>query len=86
MFYAPSQLEPLDEFTVTCGNGRVITYEVNVVRQYPRNAFPRRLRPTTHPEMHLITRGGPVDDRARSHRDNTVVYANQTDPLSSSRR
>ncbi|MCD2188139.1 class F sortase [Actinomycetospora soli] len=88
VFYALSRLEPLDEFTVTRDDGRVITYKVNSVRQYPKDAFPSQdvYGPTTRPEMRLITCGGPFDDSARSYRDNTVVYANQIDPPSSSSR
>ena len=79
VFYELSRLRPLDEFTVTRADGRTVTYKVNSVRQYPKDAFPTLevYGPTPRPEMRLITCGGPFDSSARSYLDNTIVYANQ---------
>lgn len=82
MFYELSGLRPLDEFTVTRKEGITLTYKVNSVRQYPKDAFPTEqvYGPTTRPEIRLITCGGRFDSQARSYEDNIVVYANQLDP------
>lgn len=82
VFYRLSQLEPLDEFTVTRADHLTLTYKVNSVRQYPKDAFPTEqvYGPTTRPEIRLITCGGRFDTDARSYEDNTVVYARQIAP------
>jgi sortase (surface protein transpeptidase) len=82
VFYRLSQLRPLDEFTVARADGRTITYRIDSVRQYPKDAFPSDevYGATTRPEVRLITCGGPFDSRARSYLDNTVVYADQIEP------
>jgi hypothetical protein len=58
-----------------------VTYVVDGVEQYPKNAFPTRtvFGPVPGEALRLITCGGRFDHAARSYRDNIVVYATRRD-------
>ena len=54
-----------------------VSFRVTGLQRYPKDEFPseRVYGPTPFAELRLITCGGTFDRRARSYRDNIVVYA-----------
>lgn len=77
VFYRLGALRPGAAFTVTRADGAVLTFRVDSVRTYTKNAFPTQTvyGGTTRPEIRLITCGGPFDSTAGSYRNNTIVFA-----------
>jgi sortase (surface protein transpeptidase) len=77
VFFHLRDLEPGDEVTVDRADGTAARFEVLEVEQYPKDAFPteRVYGDVDHAGLRLITCGGSFDRRARSYRDNVVVYA-----------
>jgi sortase (surface protein transpeptidase) len=53
------------------------TFRVTSVAHVPKTGFPTNLvySPTLQPALRLVTCGGSFDQRARSYRDNVIVYA-----------
>lgn len=70
-------LEAGDVVEVLRADGEVVVYVVDRVERHPKDAFPTEAvyGDTPGPELRLITCGGEFDRRARSHRDNVVVFA-----------
>lgn len=77
VFYRLKELSPGDMINVRYRDGRTVTFAVDRVEQYPKDAFPhdRVYGDTAGPELRLITCGGEFDRSQNSHRDNIVVYA-----------
>jgi hypothetical protein len=77
VFYRLHELTPGDRFEVHRADGSSVVYVVDRVEQHPKDAFPTEAvyGNTAGPELRLITCGGEFDRRARSHRDNIIVFA-----------
>lgn len=77
VFFDLGNLRPGDEVLVTRQDGRVATFTVEEVRQFPKDEFPTELvyGDTDHAVLRLITCGGAFDSGERSYRDNIVVFA-----------
>jgi hypothetical protein len=77
VFYRLHELAPGDRVEIHRADGSSVLYAVDRVEQHPKNAFPTEAvyGNTQGPELRLITCGGEFDRRARSHRDNIIVFA-----------
>jgi sortase (surface protein transpeptidase) len=77
VFYDLHALRVGDRITVDRSDQSTGTFQVSRVAQYPKNSFPSAevYGDVPGPELRLITCGGEIDRRARSYRDNIVVYA-----------
>lgn len=77
VFFDLGNLRPGDEVLVTRRDGMVAIFEVEAVRQYPKDDFPTELvyGATDHAALRLITCGGTFDRAERSYRDNVIVFA-----------
>ncbi len=77
VFYRLGDLRPGESVSVTRADRSVAVFRIYSVALYPKDAFPSRrvYRHTHHPELRLITCGGPFDESAGSYLDNTVVFA-----------
>ena len=77
IFYRLTKVVPGDTATVTQADGRVLTFVVDTVREYPKNKFPSAAvyGPTALPVLRLITCTGDFDQAAHSYVDNLVVSA-----------
>ena len=77
VFYRLGDLRPGQVVSVTRADRRVAVFRIYSVARYPKDAFPSKLvyGRTAHPELRLITCGGPFDERTGSYLDNTVVFA-----------
>jgi hypothetical protein len=62
---------------VTRTDGSTVTFQVDSVARYPKDAFPTDAvyGDIDHAGLRLITCGGEFDRAARSYKDNIVVYA-----------
>jgi sortase (surface protein transpeptidase) len=76
-FYDLHTLEPGDEVLVDRADGSAALFQVMRVAQYPKDNFPTQevYGDVEGAELRLITCGGELDRKARSYRDNVVVYA-----------
>lgn len=79
VFYELGALKAGDRIEVTRSDRTIVTFAIDTVRTFPKDAFPTQTvyGDTPGPEMRLITCGGPFDSTAGSYRDNTVVFARQ---------
>jgi hypothetical protein len=79
VFYRLRELTTGDQVRVTRSDGRVVTFRVDAVEQYPKDQFPTAAvyGPQPGASLRLITCGGSFDAAARSYRDNIVVYASE---------
>lgn len=77
VFYELGALQVGADIQVTREDGTSVTFVVERVEVYPKNAFPTYevYRSTEGPELRLITCGGDFDSASGSYRDNTVVFA-----------
>lgn len=77
VFYRLAELRPGAPVHIRRADDSVVTFIVERVEQYPKDAFPtERVYGDTHrPELRLITCGGAFDPAERSYRDNIVAYA-----------
>jgi hypothetical protein len=77
VFYDLAALRPGDEVSVDRRDGSVVRFAVTRVAQYPKDDFPTEdvYGDVDSAQLRLITCGGDFDHRARSYRDNIVVYA-----------
>ncbi|HET7486309.1 MAG TPA: class F sortase [Acidimicrobiales bacterium] len=78
-FFKVPTLQPGDRIAIRRADGSTTSFAVDAVRQYPKDDLPaaRVYGPTAGPELRLITCGGAFDRRARSYKDNIVVFAHQ---------
>jgi sortase (surface protein transpeptidase) len=77
IFHRLGELRPGDDVHVRRADGTVVSFLVERVEQYPKDAFPteRVYGNTDRSELRLITCGGEFDRGERSYTDNIVVYA-----------
>ena len=76
-FYRLREVAPGDAVEVTRADGAVVTFTVDGVEQYPKDAFPTAAvyGPVPGPALRLVTCGGSFDRTSGHYRDNVVVYA-----------
>lgn len=79
VFYRLRELAPGAQITVTRADGAQVSFSVDGVQQYPKNAFPTAAvyGPVPGPVLRLITCGGSFDRSTGHYRDNVVVYATE---------
>ncbi len=79
-FFRLADVAPGHEIVVDFDDGRTATFVVDRVEQHAKDEFPTLAvyGNTEGPELRLITCGGDFDGRARSYRDNVIVWAHQT--------
>jgi hypothetical protein len=77
VFLRLRELRPGDEIRVTRADGSVAIFAVDRLEQHRKTRFPTDevYYPTPEPTLRLVTCGGDFDTRARSYRDNLVVFA-----------
>ncbi|WP_433275696.1 class F sortase [Pseudonocardia xinjiangensis] len=77
VFYDLAALVPGDRVEVTRTDASTVTFQVDSVARYPKDAFPTDAvyGDIDHAGLRLITCGGEFDRAARSYKDNIVVYA-----------
>lgn len=80
VFYELGRLRPGNTIEVSRQDGTVAVFRVESIEQTPKHRFPTRkvYGPVDHAALRLITCGGAFDRKARSYRDNIIVYAYQT--------
>jgi hypothetical protein len=68
-----------DPVLITRADGSTVRFTVTRVGRYAKTAFPTAevYGPTPDAELRLITCGGDFDRKARSYRDNLVVFARE---------
>ena len=66
-----------DNIAVIRADHSIATFRVDIVAEYPKDAFPTMAvyGDTATAQLRLITCGGTFDSAARSYNDNIVVYA-----------
>jgi hypothetical protein len=77
VFYRLHELGPGDPVLIHRSDGSVVRFEVETVRQFPKDQLPTDTvyGPTPEPTLRLITCGGSFDRAQHSYRDNVVVFA-----------
>ena len=77
VFYRLRLLHPGNKIFVRQTGGRLATFRVTAVRQYPKAHFPtgQVYGPTPDAELHLITCGGTFDYATGSYLSNVVVFS-----------
>ena len=76
VFFRLDQLSPGAAVEVDRADGTTAGFRVVSVSRVPKTNFPSDLvySPTLQPSLRLVTCGGSFDYRARSYRDNVIVY------------
>ena len=76
VFLRLGQLSPGATVEVDRADGTRISFRVTGLSRVPKVNFPTDLvySPTLQPSLQLVTCGGSFDYRARSYRDNVIVY------------
>jgi sortase (surface protein transpeptidase) len=79
VFYRLRLLRPGNKIYVRQADGRLATFRVTAVRQYPKAHFPtaRVYGPTPDAELHLITCGGVFDAATGTYLSNVVVFSTE---------
>ena len=79
VFYRLRLLHPGNKIFVRQADGRLATFRVTAVHQYPKAHFPtgRVYGPTPDAELHLITCGGTFDDATGTYLSNVVVFSTE---------
>lgn len=77
VFFNLGSLRPGHKVLVTRADGTVAVFEVDGVRGYPKEQFPRQrvYGETDHAALRLITCGGPFDQSSGHYLENIVVFA-----------
>ncbi|HUQ55980.1 class F sortase [Lentzea sp.] len=77
IFFRLSDLVAGDEVEVSRKDGTTARFRVRGTEQVAKDSFPTEAvyGDTEEPELRLITCGGGFDEKARSYRDNIIVYA-----------
>lgn len=80
VFFRLSQVRPGDQAVITRADGKVVTFTVDRLAEFPKTAFPSSevYGPTRRPELRLITCGGRFNRRTGEYVDNIVVFAHLT--------
>lgn len=79
IFYDLGDLQPGATIEIAREDGSVVTFVVDAVTTYPKDAFPTLevYGNTATPALRLITCGGDFDSATGHYVDNTVVFAHQ---------
>lgn len=79
VFYDLGKLIPGETIDITLEDRSVVTFVVDDVLEFPKDAFPteRVYGNTDRPELRLITCGGEFDSKRGHYLNNTVVFAHQ---------
>lgn len=79
VFYRLHQLRRGDDILVTLRDGTTVKFAVDRVERHLKDEFPTSAVyfPTLEPTLRLVTCGGVFDTRARSYRDNIIVFATE---------
>lgn len=79
VFYDLGKLVPGETIDITLEDRSVVTFVVDEVLEFPKDAFPteRVYGNTDRPELRLITCGGEFDSKRGHYVNNTVVFAYQ---------
>ncbi|MEO3938385.1 class F sortase [Dermatophilaceae bacterium Soc4.6] len=80
VFYRLGSVKAGDAVTVSRADGRTLTYTVDKVATYPKDAFPTDAvyhGTFTQSEIRLVTCGGPFD-KVKHYLDNVVVFGHLT--------
>ncbi|MFB9923876.1 class F sortase [Amycolatopsis halotolerans] len=77
VFFDLGGLKPGEQVRVDRADHTVATFEIDLVKSYPKSDFPQQTvyGYTSQPALRLITCGGSFDYGTRQYRDNTVVFA-----------
>lgn len=77
IFFRLRDLKPGDQILVTRQDGTTARFAVEHLEQVPKRNFPtaKVYGPTDRPELRVITCGGSFDQKAKSYRDNIIVFA-----------
>lgn len=77
VFYRLGELRRGDRVEVQRGDGGVVTFAVQSVERFPKDAFPteRVYAPSPYADLRLITCGGTFNRATGHYRDNVVVFA-----------
>lgn len=77
IFQLLHRLQPGEEAVVRRNDGTSLTFVVDAVHQFDKEAFPNDIvyGATAEPTLRLITCGGSFDKRTRSYSDNVIVFA-----------
>jgi len=77
IFFRLRELVAGDEVEVSRKDGTTARFRVRGTEQVAKDSFPTEAvyGDTEEPELRLITCGGSFDEKARSYRDNIIVYA-----------
>jgi len=76
VFFRLYQLVPGATVDIDRADGTTIAFRVTGTSRVPKTNFPtdQVYSPTLEPSLQLVTCGGSFDFRARSYRDNVIVY------------
>jgi Sortase domain len=79
IFYRLRLLHPGNKIYVRQADGRLATFRVTAVHQYPKAHFPTAqvYGPTPDAELHLITCGGTFDRATGTYLSNIVVFSTE---------
>ncbi|MCY7402624.1 MAG: class F sortase [Nocardioides sp.] len=79
VFYDLGKLTPGATIDITRQDGSVVTFVIDEVTEFPKDAFPteRVYGNVDRPELRLITCGGEFDSKRGRYVNNTVVFAHQ---------
>jgi len=77
VFYRLHDLAPGDPILVHRSDGTTVRFEVEGLRQFPKDKLPvdAVFGPTAEPTLRLITCGGSFDRSQQTYRDNIVAFA-----------
>jgi hypothetical protein len=76
-FYRLDYVRPGDRVEIQRDDGTTVWFQVDTIRETPKEAFPTRavFAPSGRPELRVITCGGPFDWAEHSYTDNLIVFA-----------
>jgi hypothetical protein len=79
VFYRLRLLHPGNKIYIRQADGRLATFRVTAVHQYPKAHFPTAqvYGPTPDAELHLITCGGTFDRATGTYLSNVVVFSTE---------
>lgn len=77
VFYRLGELQPGQRIRVAAPHGDAVTFAVQRVEQYPKEAFPTEAvyAFTEDPTLRLVTCGGPFNETIGHYEHNVIVFA-----------
>lgn len=77
VFFRLRELGEGDDIVVESPDGRTVTFRVETVEQFPKDAFPtkRVYSFTREPTIRLVTCGGPFNETIGHYEDNIIAFA-----------